>query len=148
MTLLLIFLKIKKIFFWKKTKKTTPDKKTFNNQDHIINLKPKDHTITLKPKDHKNLIDKPYKIQCNPDIFSISEFEILNKYGFWLSALTSGKIKAETNEQKLFIKECIEFKSLDLKNMRLYYKKYDAKKTVQKVWFKYLCRIKIESLNK
>ena len=97
--------------------------------------------------EHRALINKPYSIQCKSEVFSQAELDVINKYGSWLSALASNRIKPETTEQKRFIEECHRFRVLETKEMLNYFSHCSDRGSIQSIWFKYLCRIKFEREN-
>ncbi|WP_108132946.1 MULTISPECIES: DUF413 domain-containing protein [Halomonas] len=108
---------------------------------------PKKNEKVSHSKEHRALINKPYRVQCKIEVFTLAELDIINKYGTWLSALTSNKINPETNDQKLFIEECQRFRSLNLNEMLSYLSNRGDSGSIQTVWFKYLCRLKFEREN-
>ena len=83
-------------------------------------------------KEHLQLIrDKgKFTIDCNHAIFSLEEIEILEKYGHWFTALTSGELKPLTELQETFV--------LTATN------KKDPDSHFEHAWFKYLGRKKLE----
>src|SRR5690606_29620629 len=91
--------------------------------------------------------NKPYAMQCKSEVFSLEELDILNRYGAWLSALASNQIKPETIEQRRFVEECQRFRTLGINDMLSYFRNSSDGSSIQKVWFKYLCRIKFEREN-
>ena len=58
------------------------------------------------PKEHKDYLRRKDYQPCCEDIFSRSEFSILQRYGYWLEALASGDIKPLTTDQERFIRVC------------------------------------------
>lgn len=100
-----------------------------------------------KSPEHKKLIGIKYKLQCKDYVFTSEELNILEKYGTWLSALASDKIKPETDMQEEFVKECKFFRVLSIQDMFSYHQNVNNSKLIQATWFKYLCRIKFEREN-
>jgi uncharacterized protein YifE (UPF0438 family) len=75
--------------------------------------------------------DRPkFKIRCNRSIFSEEEIEILEYYGHWFEALTSGELKPISERQKFFVE--------------VGHDKRDPFSPEEKAWFKYLKRVAIE----
>jgi len=58
------------------------------------------------PGKHKDYLRRKDYQPCCKDIFSRSEFDILQKYGHWMEALSSGVIKPLTTDQERFIRVC------------------------------------------
>lgn len=100
-----------------------------------------------KSSEHKRLIGNKYRLQCKDYVFTSEEINILEKYGAWLSALASDKIKPETDMQEAFVKECKLFRVLSSQDMFSYHQNVHNSNLIQATWFKYLCRIKFEREN-
>ena len=99
-------------------------------------------------KAHRAYVGKSYILQCSEAIFNEDERRSLIRYGSWLSALASNKIKPETPAQVEFLKMCQEIRGLNFSGMLEYYqKKSDELDVLRAVWLKYLCRIKFERDN-
>lgn len=100
------------------------------------------------PESHRKHRDKPYQILCNEEVFSDDEFDTLEEYGSWLSALMLEEIKPETDSQREFINLCKNYQNLPLREMFNTLKSSKLNiNSIQFVWFKYLCRIKYEIEN-
>jgi uncharacterized protein YifE (UPF0438 family) len=84
-------------------------------------------------KTHFNYIEAKGKftVACNHIIFSDIEIELLEKYGHWFEALTSGELSPFNPEQKQFV----EAARLNIPPQTDY----------EKVWVKYIKRRQIES---
>ncbi|CUA88699.1 hypothetical protein Ga0061064_2298 [Pseudidiomarina woesei] len=99
-------------------------------------------------KAHRAYVGKPYILQCSEVIFSEDERKSLMRYGSWLSALASNKIKPETPAQEEFLQMCQEIRGLSFSGMLAYYQnKSDELDVLRAVWLKYLCRVKFERDN-
>lgn len=71
-----------------------------------------------------------FNVDCSHEIFSKEELQILEKWGFWFSALVSGDLKPFTEAQERFIKVM---------------KGEDKAVTPEEIaWFKYLGRKAVE----
>ena len=55
-----------------------------------------EHLDFIKPKGK-------FIVNCNHSSFSLEEIEMLEKYGHWFNALTSGELKPITDSQQRFI---------------------------------------------
>ena len=83
-------------------------------------------------KQHIEYIERmgSFKIDCSREIFSMEEIEILNKWGHWFSALTSGELKPISEAQIRFI--------------QVLNGKYEPFTCEENAWFKYLGRKAVE----
>jgi len=87
------------------------------------------------PKEHQKLLSQnDYQLKCSPIIFNEEEREVLNEFGYWLSALASGSVKPFTPEQRLFVLVANG--------------KAEPKTPFEKVWTKYQKRQLWEKENK
>ena len=146
-TLIVVLVVVIVYVFLVQKKENKADKRQTSNCESIETHSPKKTQQISHSKEHRALINKPYTIQCKTEVFTLAELDVINKYGAWLSALTSNQIPPETNEQRLFIEECQRFRALNLNEMLSYFNNRDDSGSIQSVWFKYLCRLKFERDN-
>lgn len=146
-TLIIVVVAIIACFFLVQRKEKESDKRQTNSSKTSQTHSPKNYEKVSHSKVHRALINKPYSIQCKTEVFTLAELDIIDKYGAWLSALSSNKITPETKEQQLFIEDCQRFRALNLNEMLSYFRDRDDRGSIQSVWFKYLCRLKFEREN-
>jgi len=72
---------------------------------------------------HRAYLEKPFTPEIPLDSFTQEEIELLKKYGSWLEALDTGKLKWETREQKHFLEVMLEFE--------------EPQNDLERVWLKY-----------
>jgi uncharacterized protein YifE (UPF0438 family) len=86
-------------------------------------------------QDHNRLIEERglFIISCSTTIFSKEELDILNKYGHWFQALTTGELTPISEAQKRFVSVA--------KN------EAEPLSIHEKAWFKYLGRMRLEKEN-
>jgi uncharacterized protein len=83
-------------------------------------------------QDHVKFIEENnhFEIDCNHQVFSNEQIKILEQYGHWFKALTSGELEPITDLQKRFISVAK--------------KELEPETKEEKAWFLYLGRKAVE----
>ncbi len=87
----------------------------------------------LNKQEHLKLIKEKgrFVVDCSHDIFSNEQIEILEKYGHWFMALTTGKLEPITDLQRDFVLVATH--------------KKEAFSLEEIAWFRYLGRKAVEA---
>ena len=82
--------------------------------------------------EHKKYLKVDFSYKCNKEWLQKSSILILNKYGAWMDALTSGKIEAYTEDQNRFI-SMHNGKNLPITNYEYAWFDYRTSRLYQKI---------------
>lgn len=53
---------------------------------------------------HKRLLQRTnFRPDCDPDLFDQAEWDLLVRYGYWMSALAAGELEPFTDAQRSFV---------------------------------------------
>jgi len=62
--------------------------------------------MTVSPE-HAELLDEPFELDCDPDVFDETELDILDEYGRLMQALTAREVRPQTKDEHRFYRTCV-----------------------------------------
>jgi hypothetical protein len=62
--------------------------------------------MSVSPE-HAELLDQPFELDCDADVFDETELDILDEYGRLMQALTAREVRPQTKDEHRFYLTCV-----------------------------------------